>query len=319
MWRGLFTLLRLSISGVASRFSTSLSWLRSAPQAMPENPDNFIRKLVSFLEKPLVTWPVGILGGVLALLFPAATYFCGAALILAFHHHGVVQGKSRVFQAIIFSTLVFGVGYTTHRLNGLIEIKTERNMETLAKYLGNYVSRQLAVTKEAEALKSPAPAPLVRRHIANRATPAPAPPSDDLLARAEEMKSDLCTFMGIWQAKHLNAVSRMGKEKSQGADEATVMRHYDFDDSIINGEMRETYAQTYQDKALTLRGHLIEKIRYTAESAADYTLEQNGRAKQYGMPGTLALARMDMEDVCRDFTDLVDKYKTTLARTTPQP
>jgi hypothetical protein len=127
----------------------------------------------------------------------------------------------------------------------------------------------------------------------------------------QEMQRALCNFANMWGAKTLPLRQKVSEDQARGVNEKVALTRYEAARSNLDREMRNTYSQTYQDKALVLRGKLIAAIHDTGKYA-DYSLEENGLSKQYGLPGNFAFSLLDMDSVCHNFTDLVEGYRKSL-------
>src|ERR1700722_9047244 len=76
--------------------------------APAETPKAFRARLLDFVEQPLVTLPLGIIGGIMGTLFYAPILFlCGICILFGFHRAGVVKGRK--FAVQIPSYLLLGV------------------------------------------------------------------------------------------------------------------------------------------------------------------------------------------------------------------
>ena len=88
--------------GKASRgkWERRLAW--TAANANRDFPDTLGRRLVNFVEQPLFTLPVGIVGGIVGLIYTPSLLITAACIVLAFHRAGVVKGYSLWKQGITY-------------------------------------------------------------------------------------------------------------------------------------------------------------------------------------------------------------------------
>src|SRR5579863_3098341 len=70
------------------------------------------QRLLGFVEQPLFTLPVGIVGGFVGFFFYAPVFFvCGLCVVLAFHRAKVVSGERMLVQVpsyLVLSIMVVG-------------------------------------------------------------------------------------------------------------------------------------------------------------------------------------------------------------------
>jgi hypothetical protein len=102
------------------------------PNQAPER--NVGQKLLGFVERPMFTLPVGILGGIVALLFWPLWIVCGICVILAFHKEGVVKGKRRLVQILSYVLLVAIIS------GAILGLKKITDNSNLAKQIATLVA-----------------------------------------------------------------------------------------------------------------------------------------------------------------------------------
>jgi len=78
-------------------------------------------RLLAFIEQPLFTLPIGILGGLVGLfLYSPVLTVCGVCVILAFHRAGVVSGlpfwKVQLLSYVVLTGITVGVLFWVHVL-----------------------------------------------------------------------------------------------------------------------------------------------------------------------------------------------------------
>ena len=105
---------RIVLSDMRERYQQVRSWLLSPPQSEGKLLDS----VLGFFEGNLVASVMGVAGGLLAPLYPKMLFLCGAVLILAVHRHGIVRGRSRVLQTIVYVVASF---LTVLQFSGVIE------------------------------------------------------------------------------------------------------------------------------------------------------------------------------------------------------
>jgi hypothetical protein len=136
---------------------------------------------------------------------------------------------------------------------------------------------------------------------------------NQLLSEADEMSKDLCGFADTWEQKTIPIRQQYETDISKGINTEKASALYDARLDYQSQQMRIVYEQTYKENALRLRGELMERVHDTGEgSGADYNLDAHGVVSRLGGRDDNAYSRMDMQDVCRDFSNLLAKYKAAI-------
>ena len=112
-------------------------------RAVPRKP--FGHRLLEFVEHPLFTLPVGIVGGIVGLLFYTPMLaLCGLCVLLAFHRAKVVSGESVLrIQLPAYIALSVVVMVLLYGLHVVVMHKLAEDNAALARRIAEYVKQIL--------------------------------------------------------------------------------------------------------------------------------------------------------------------------------
>jgi hypothetical protein len=132
----------------SSQYKHRHSEVHSSPKRLSDNmpPRKPLHhRLLDFVEHPLLTLPVGILGGIVGiLLYAPVLAVCGLCVVLAFHRAKVVSGESvwRV-QIPAYVVLCGIVVLSLYALHNVIDRKLADSNVSLSKLVAQYVTQNL--------------------------------------------------------------------------------------------------------------------------------------------------------------------------------
>ena len=112
-------------------------------RAIPRKPLG--QRLLEFVEQPLFTLPVGIVGGIVGLLFYTPMLaLCGLCVLLAFHRAKVVSGESVLrIQLPAYVVLSVVVMASLYGLHVVVMHKLAEDNASLARRIAEYVKQLL--------------------------------------------------------------------------------------------------------------------------------------------------------------------------------
>jgi hypothetical protein len=110
-------------------------WLLSPPRPTP----NWIQSILGVLEHNLCTLPLGLIGGIVGLIFPPLFFLCGVCILLAFHRKSPVKGLSRAVQGGAYLALALGLFLGLWKLNTEVQRKLADNNTAFARLVASVV------------------------------------------------------------------------------------------------------------------------------------------------------------------------------------
>jgi hypothetical protein len=135
--------------------ATVVAKLPEAPK-LPIPDRNMSHKLLDFIEQPLFTLPVGIVGGIVGvLLFAPVLVVCGVCVILAFHRAKVVAGKS-IMRVQTPSYALLSI-FTIASLYGVHHLIQHQVADERTGFFGTIKSAVSEVLKESKPTVIPSP------------------------------------------------------------------------------------------------------------------------------------------------------------------
>jgi hypothetical protein len=132
-----------------------LPWLGSIPPPTRE-PSAWIHRALRFLEHNFVILPAGIIGGIVALIFPPMFAVLGVCFLLGLHRSGAVAGQSRLKQALTYLLLAAGSFLGLSLLNTAIQNKLTANNISFAKLVASFSGKPEPSKKDVSGTAPPA-------------------------------------------------------------------------------------------------------------------------------------------------------------------
>lgn len=138
------------------------------PPSVPKISDSPERsmgqKLLGFVERPMFTMPIGIVGGIVALLYWPFWIICGVCVVLAFHNEGVVKGKHWLIQTFSHLLLISLISLAIFPLKQITD-NTRNFGKDIAKQVLDGLKDALKPQPEKSTTppSSPTPPPLERK------------------------------------------------------------------------------------------------------------------------------------------------------------
>jgi hypothetical protein len=122
----------------------------------PQTPQSLLHRLLDFIEQPLFTLSLGVVGGIVGvLLYAPILVLCGVCVILAFHRAKVVSEEDLWVQVptyVVLSALVVGSLYGLHIV---IEKKLAEANTTFSQLVASAVVKILPKTANVPNAQSP--------------------------------------------------------------------------------------------------------------------------------------------------------------------
>jgi hypothetical protein len=129
-------------------------WMLSAPT---EKRAGWIHSTLSFLEHNFVILPAGIIGGIVALIFPPMFAVLGVCFLLGLHRSGAISGQSRLKQTLAYLLLAAISFVGLSRLNMVIQDKSAANNISFAKLVVSFFPKTPTIATESKPLPQPEP------------------------------------------------------------------------------------------------------------------------------------------------------------------
>lgn len=102
----------------------------------PSPPVNLLQRLLNFLEQPLVTLALGIIGGMVGIfVYAPVLILCGLSILLGFHRARVVSGYSRRWKVIAYLLLTSVISVGLYGLQIVIQRKPHPEGHTHVDFL----------------------------------------------------------------------------------------------------------------------------------------------------------------------------------------
>lgn len=112
------------------------SWLASPPTSKQSD---WLHSVLLFLEHNIVILPAGIIGSIVALLFPPVFTVLGVLFLLGLHRSKAVSGKSRLTQVLAYIILAIVAFSGLYSLSLLVQRKLADSNTALAKLVASFV------------------------------------------------------------------------------------------------------------------------------------------------------------------------------------
>ena len=140
-------------------------WLMSPPR---RSAPAWVHSVLSFLEHSFVILPAGIIGGIVAVIFPPLFTVLGICFVLGLHRSRAVSGRSRLLQGCVYSVLIAASYFGLLRLNAVIQKQLADNNTAFAKLVASFSGKA-----QATAIPSPQPLPVTTEIPPPQSSPNP--------------------------------------------------------------------------------------------------------------------------------------------------
>jgi hypothetical protein len=120
---------------VRRKMRQAYKWLSLPPTSRPPQ---WLHLLLMFLEHNFVILPAGIIGGIVAVIFPPLFIVLGICFLLGLHRSKAVAGRSRLAQAVAYLLLSAISFFGLYKLNNRIQTKLSESNTALARLVVSF-------------------------------------------------------------------------------------------------------------------------------------------------------------------------------------
>jgi hypothetical protein len=259
-------------------------WLKLPPKGVSPG---WIHSTLQFLEHNFVILPPGIIGGIVAVIFPPLFTLLGACFLLGLHRSKVVAGKSRLAQWSSYVLLSIGCFVGLSILNGAIQKKLSDSNTALAKLVASFVPDRITkvevpiVPNAVPSQHIPTAAEIaeeIRKREPSDTHSVPHPPQRSpkpedatrmaILREAMFLSEHVGNLWIDYQAKR-DRITNDYQEKAARVDAQTFKDHYSPFEEMEIQQARDyevqRYKQNYMQRSIEVRHKIINDVPGIAE------------------------------------------------------